>query len=63
MALHMRRGVVESAVTCEWLLRRVDVEVDMNVHGGYDTGGGGTMIAKTTMKIKTKATMTTTRAA
>ena len=35
MASHARRGVVELAVTCKWLLRRVVVEVDMNVHSGY----------------------------
>ncbi len=27
--------LVESAVTCEWLLRRVVVEINVSVHGGY----------------------------
>ena len=35
MASHAQGGVVESAVMCEWLLRRVVVEVDVNVHGGF----------------------------
>ena len=35
MASNARKGTVESAVTCEWLLRRVVVEIDVNVHGSY----------------------------
>ena len=41
MASHARRGAVESAVTCKWLLRRVVVEVDVNVHSGYGYGRRG----------------------
>ena len=32
---------MELGVTCEWLLRRVVVEVDVNVHGGYGYWGRG----------------------
>jgi pentatricopeptide repeat protein len=38
MASHARRGTVNSAVTCERLLRRVVMEVDMN--GGNGSGNG-----------------------
>ena len=41
MALHARRGVVELAVMYEWLLWRVVVEVNVNVHGGYSYGRRG----------------------
>ena len=41
MASHTRRGMVESVVTCEWLLQRVVVEVNVNCHdgGGYGRRG------------------------
>jgi hypothetical protein len=41
MASHAWRETVELAVTWEWLLRRVVVEVNMNVHGGYGYGRRG----------------------
>ena len=41
MALHPQRGAVELAVMCKWLLRRVVVEVNINVHGGYGYGQRG----------------------
>jgi hypothetical protein len=34
MALDPRRGLVESMVACEWLARRVVMEVDVNVCSG-----------------------------
>ena len=41
MASNVRRGVVELTVMYEWLLWRVVVEVNVNVHGGYNYRWGG----------------------
>ena len=41
MTSQARRGTVALAVTCEWLLRRVVVEVDVNAHGGSGYGRRG----------------------
>ena len=41
MASHAQRGTVALAVTCEWLLGRVVVEVDVNTHGGSGYGWRG----------------------